>query len=183
MTGDGARLTRAARGEDEALAELAAAWRPESYRAALAVLGDAQAAEDVAQEAMIRLQTSVAGFRGESELGTWLYRVTLNLCYDHFRRVRRRREGGPPPKDVAGAPVDPHDRVDAERARAALHDALQLLTEEQREAVVLRYVSDLSYAEIARTTGVAPGTVASRIFRALRRLGTEMENKHLEILR
>lgn len=165
------------------MAALAGAWRPRARRTAGALLGDPDAAEDVAQEAMIRMQAALPGFREDAELGTWLHRITLNLCYDHLRRVRRRREDGPPAESVRDACPDPHTQVDAERARAALQEALDRLSEEHREALVLRFVSDLSYADIARTTGVPAGTVASRIFRALERLGTELEPKHLEILR
>ena len=183
MSAAGDLVRRAAGGDPDARAVLATRWRPRARRTALAVLGDRDAAEDVAQEAMIRLDAALPGFRGDADLGTWLHRVTLNLCYDHLRRIRRRREEGPPPETAETGSVDPHARVDAERARAALQGALDRLSEDQREALVLRFVSDLSYAEIARTTGVPAGTVASRIFRALTRLGSELEPKHLEILR
>lgn len=183
MTEEDALVGRAVQGEPRAVSELAARWRPRARRTALAVLGDGDAAEDVAQEVMIRLQASLAGFRRESDLGTWLHRITLNLCYDHIRRLRRRKEDGPPPERADEAAPDPHTRVDAERARTALQGALDRLTAEQREVLVLRFVSDLSYADIAQATGVPSGTVASRIFRALQRLGSEVESKHLEILR
>ena len=183
MTAERDLIQRAARGEHDALSELAEVWRPRARRTALALLGDGDAAEDVAQEVMIRLHASLAGFRQESDLGTWLHRITLNVCYDHIRATKRRREDGPPRESSAAPAPDPHERVDAQRARSALQTALDSLTHEQREAIVLRFVSELSYADIARATGVPAGTVASRIFRALKRLGSELESKHLEILR
>lgn len=185
MSGRGDLIERAALGEADAFAELAAEYRPLAQRTALSLLGDRDAAEDVAQEAMIRLQSSLAGFRGEAELGSWLHRITLNLSYDHLRLARRRREEvslreARSAAEPAGE--DPHRRLDTERARLALHDALDRLSEDQREVLVLRFVSDLSYAEIARITGAPEGTIASRIYRALARLGTELEPKHLEIV-
>ena len=81
------------------------------------------------------------------------------------------------------AAVDPHDSLDGERAREALLVAIDRLPEDQREVLALRFLSDLPYAEIARITSTPEGTVASRIFRALKRLGSEIEPKHLEIVR
>ena len=179
-------IGRAVLGEVEALERLASEYRPVARRTALGVLGDPDAAEDVAQEAMIRLQASLPGFRGDADLGTWLHRVALNLSFDHLRRVRR-RAAELPLAAVGQAPAasdrDPHGTLDAERARAALKEAMDRLPEDQREVLVLRFISELSYTEIARITGIPEGTVASRIFRALKRLGSDLEPKHLEIVR
>ena len=183
----GAELVeRAVRGDAEAIERLSASHRPRAYRTALGVLGDPHAAEDVAQEAMVRLQSSLAGFRGDAEVTTWIHRVALNLSLDHIR-TRRRRAVEVPLDHAAAAPdgdvTDPHRAVDTSRARAALRAAIERLPEEQREVLALRYSSGLSYGEIARVTGSAEGTVASRIYRALKRLGSDLEPKHLEILR
>lgn len=135
----------------------------------------------------MRMHASLPGFRGDAELSTWLYRVTLNLCRDHGRRTRRRRDT----VDVADAghalalrvhPA-PERTVDLERAGAAVRAAIDRLPSEQKEAVLLRYMDDLPYDEIARITGAPPGTVASRVFRALERLGREIESRHTEVLR
>lgn len=185
MTPNAGRIERAVRGDADALDELAAEYRPLAFRTAQAVLGNPADADDVAQEAMIRLHASLPGFRGEAELGTWLYRVALNLSYDHLRRRRRARREQPleGASLVSDTPRDPHRRVDAERARAAVTTALGTLPDEQRRPLELRFLSGLSYREIARVLDVPDGTVASRIYRALERLGAELESKHLEILR
>jgi len=179
-------IDRAVHGEPEAIEQLAAEYRPVARRTAMGLLGDAAAADDVAQESMIRLQASLPGFRGDADLGTWLHRVVLNLSYDHLRRVRRRQAEVPitEARETADPMAsDPHREVDSERARAALHAAIDTLPDGLRETLVLRFVSELSYAEIARVTGTPEGTVASRIYRALDRLGSELEPKHLEIMR
>ena len=72
-------IERAVAGDVEAFEHLAEVHRPEALRLALALLGDAEAAEDIAQELLIRLSAALPGFRGDSELKTWVYRVTLNL--------------------------------------------------------------------------------------------------------
>lgn len=179
-------VSRAAEGDTEAFAALVTRFRPEVLRTAQAVLGDPASAEDVAQEAILRLHSALAGFRGDSELGTWLYRITLNLCRDQMRRTRRRatevdaREAG----DAPGLRVESiaDSAVDAERTRMAVREAIARLPSELREVIELRYLEDLPYAEIARRTGTPQGTVASRVFRALERLGRDLEPKHLEIV-
>lgn len=179
-------VARAIRGDSGALETLAIRYHPVARRTAYGLIGDAEAADDVAQQAMVRLHAALPGFRQASSLSTWLHRVTLNLAYDHLRRLRRRRDDVPlsgAPEVAASSVSDPHVEIDAERARKALQVAMERLPEDQREALVLRYMSELSYAEIATITGAPAGTVASRIFRALERLGSELEPKHLEILR
>lgn len=187
MSEERALIARAARGESDAVGALVVAHRPAVVRIARHLLGDAAAAEDVAQDVFVRLQAALPGFRGDAALSTWLYRVTLNLCRDHQRRVKRRREqvdiedvGDTPGMTVA---ADADRNVDAERLRRTVRAAIDRLPEGQREAVLLRYMEELSYTEIARLTGTPQGTVASRVFRALERLGRELEPRHLEIVR
>lgn len=179
-------VRRVVAGDREALDRLADLHRPGALRIARAVLGDSDAAEDVAQEVLVRLATALPGFRGDAELGTWLYRVTLNACRDHLRRGHR-RSGEVSLETAAAEPSlshtpDPADAVTAERLRDALRTALDRLPAEQREAVSLRYLSELSYDEIARITDAPLGTVASRVFRGLKRLGTDLEPRRMELL-
>lgn len=187
MTEERALIARAVEGEPAALDRLASLHRPAVLRTARHILGDPEAAEDVAQEALLRLHASLPGFRGDAELSTWLYRVTLNLCRDQLRRRRHLSLDAPGPeaRSARGARVspDPDRRLDRERARAVVRAALERLPEEQREAVTLRYLHDLPYDEIARATGAPPGTVASRVFRALKRLGEELDPRTLELIR
>ncbi|MCA9736808.1 MAG: RNA polymerase sigma factor [Gemmatimonadetes bacterium] len=180
-------VQRAVEGDTTALATLVAEHRPAVVRVAQQILGDREAAEDVAQDALLRLQVALPGFRGDAELATWLYRVALNLCRDHLRR-RRRREVVPLTHPSAGRALAVEQEggagVDMERARAAVRAAIDRLPAEQAEAVRLRFLAELPYAEIARRTGVPQGTVASRVFRALVRLGEELgPTAHLEVVR
>ncbi len=185
MTDDRALIARAQRGEPEALDALARAHRPDVVRIARHILGDRAAADDVAQDAFVRLQVSLPGFRGDAELSTWLYRVTLNLCRDHLRKCRARRLDDQDPETAAarqGFVERPVESLDAERTRKAVRAAIDRLPDDQKEVVVLRFVSDLSYAEIARITATPQGTISSRLFRALKRLGRDLEPHHLELM-
>jgi RNA polymerase sigma-70 factor (ECF subfamily) len=180
-------IDRAVRGERAAFESLAATQRAAAYRIAMGLLDDADAAEDVAQDLLLRLATALPGFADESELKPWVYRVTVNLCRDRLRQSRR-RAGDVPIESAVGLPSlsseQPAEQaVDLERAGAAVAQALARLPGDQKEVLVLRYVAGLSYAEIARVTGSAQGTVASRVFRALKRLGEDLDPRHLEVLK
>ena len=187
MNDERALIARAAAGERDALHALATAHRPTVLRTASHILGDSEMAEDVTQDVFIRLQSSLPGFRGEAELSTWLYRVTLNLCRDYLKKRRFRTVEVGEARPTEGSPLrvveHPDERVDAERTRTAVRAAIDRLPDDQREAVMLRYISDLSYAEIARITATPLGTVASRVFRALKRLGSDLEARHPEVIR
>lgn len=187
MTEEHALIARAAGGDTDAVGALVVAHRPTVVRIARHLLGDAAAAEDVAQEAFVRLQAALPGFRGDAALSTWLYRVTLNLCRDHLRRGRRRRDDvdldaiGDAPAAAVAAHADRD--IDLQRLRRRVRAAIDQLPDEQREAVLLRYMEELPYHEIARLTDTPQGTVASRVFRALERLGRELGPRQLEVVK
>lgn len=184
MTQERALIVRAVAGEPEAQNQLASIHRPVVLRTARHILGDDALAEDVTQDVFMRLQSALPGFRGESELGTWLYRVTLNRCRDQLRRRRHvalDAAGAAPPRELR-VETDPLHIIDTQRIREAVRSAIDRLPPDQKEAVVLRYLSDLSYAEIARTTSTPQGTVASRVFRALKALGADLEARRLELI-
>lgn len=130
-------------------------------------------AEDATQEAMVAVVRGLARFDGRSSFATWSHRVAVNACMDELRRRRRRAEPEAPEgdrPDLDPGAVDPADAVVATEAITSIQAALDLLPEEFRVAVVLRDVVGMDYAEIAATTGAAPGTVRSRIARGRRRL-------------
>lgn len=187
MSEEHALIARAASGDTDAVGALVVAHRPSVVRIARHMLGDAAAAEDVAQDVFMRLQAALPGFRGDAALSTWLYRVTLNLCRDHLRRGKRRRDDVDLDALVdapAGTVAARADRdIDLQRLRQQVRAAIDRLPEDQREAVLLRYMEELPYREIARLTDTPQGTVASRVFRALERLGHELGPRQLEVVK
>ncbi|BDP40067.1 ECF RNA polymerase sigma factor SigM [Deinococcus aetherius] len=134
---------------------------PRVHRLASGLVGPGTA-DDVVQEVFISVDRNLGGFRAEAQFSTWLHRVTLNACHRLLAaRVHL-------PLDEAPEPPAPHSPVRAgEQAdlRARLARALAQLPPEQREAVSLRELSGLDYAEIAEVTGAEVGTVKSRIHR------------------
>lgn len=173
-------LARFAAGEAVAARALTTRLTPLALRVAQRMLNDAAEAEDVAQEAMLRLWRMAPGWQdGGARVSTWLYRVTVNLCTD---RLRRRRSLD---LEAAGELVD--DRpgaigalIAADRA-AALQGALQRLPERQRQAVVLRHVEGLSNPEISDILGIGVEAVESLTARGKRALAQALAGRREEL--
>jgi RNA polymerase sigma-70 factor, ECF subfamily len=166
---DEALLRRYAEGDPEAARLLLDRMAPRLYRLALRLLNDAAEAEDVVQEAMLRLWRIAPRWQpGAAQPSTWVYRVAMNLATD---RLRRRRGVGldtvAEPADEKPAPFDA--LLEADRARA-LEAALAQLPDRQRQAVVLRHLEGLPNPEIAEMMGVGVEAVESLTARGKRRL-------------
>ena len=137
--------------------------------------GDRALAEDLLADTFERVLTAKRRYdpRKASEK-TWLYTIALNLLRDHARRVaaaERARE-----RVTVGDRADPQDGpLQAVEDRDAVQRALRALSPEEREAIALRYGADLTVPEIARLTGEKLTTVEGRVYRALRKLKTELE--------
>ncbi len=130
----------------------------------------------------MRLLREAHNIRFDSSLTTWLYRVTLNRCYDRLRQESRRPDTVPldlPAAHQLPATMAVDGEVEARERRHALANALEALPVAMREVVVLRYAAGLDYGEIAETLDVPPGSVASRLHRALRQLGQLLEERGL----
>ncbi len=135
-------------------------------RTAYRILGNWADAEDVAQEAFVRLHRHGLGFPNEAALGGWLYRVTVNLCLDHARSSRPWQEASELQSQAASAEA----AVIREQQKRMLAQALCLLPPRERAAVVLREMEGLSTAEVAEILGSSEGTVRSQVSKAVTRL-------------
>ena len=134
------------------------------------VRGDRAAAEDIAQEAFAKAWRSLAGFRGEAELATWLYRVVVNEGLSHLRRQRvsDRLLALFGPERPAGAPrSDPS-------LRARIEEALSALSPHERAVFVLVHLEGFTVDEAAAIRGRAVGTIKSQLHRALTKLRREL---------
>lgn len=164
-------------GDPEAFEEVYARHAEMVFGLALRMSGDREEAADLTQETFLRVHRHLGRFGGRSSLKTWIYRITVNCCRSRLRRRSRRRVESP--LDQVGELTDqrsgPEDRaVEAELGRR-LVAAIGELPLVFREAVVLRDVQGLSYAEIGEILGVRVGTVRSRIARGRERLRGLME--------
>lgn len=148
---------------------------------AASMLRNRSEADDVVEDALLRIHDGGPGFRGERGLRTWVLRITANLCRD---RLRRRKFVAGTVDDLAPAglafdPVEGWDEALDQRVLAdALERALGALPADQREAVVLRHRLGLSHQEMSEALGVPEGTVKSRLARALAALRMALEGTH-----
>ncbi len=177
---DEALLALYGQGDPMAARLLTSRLAPAALRVAYRMLGERAEAEDVAQEAMLRLWKQAADWRGGgAKVSTWLYRVVTNLATD---RLRRRRslplDAVPEPVDVAPGAVG--RMIEADRA-AALDHALMALPERQRQAVVLRHLEGLGNPEIAEIMGVGVEAVESLIARGKRGLTEALAGRRAEL--
>lgn len=179
---DDALLGLFAKGEPAAARILTQRLAPRAHGVALRVLGDRAEAEDVAQEAMMRLWRMAPDWQpGTAQVSTWLYRVVLNLCLDIKRRRKRRLarlDDVPEPADPA--PGMPERLQQAARADA-LQAALMQLPERQRQAVVLRHLEDLSNPQIAEIMEISTEAVESLTARGKRALGRALGGQRKEL--
>jgi RNA polymerase sigma-70 factor (ECF subfamily) len=151
---------------------------PRALGHAARVLGDRAEAEDVAQEAMMRLWRAAGDWRqdGGAEPATWLYRVVANLCTDRLRRRGRTDPLDDPDMAADGAPGVLAQMVHADRM-AALDAALARLPDRQRQAVVLRHDEGLSNPEIAEILEVGVEAVESLTARGKRALAAALAGR------
>ena len=178
---EGAWLVAYANGDPQAAAVLAAALTPRAFAQAMRMLSDRAEAEDVVQEALIRLWRVAPDWRqGEAKVTTWLYRVVANLAVDRLRK--RRREA---PLEAAGEPASeaetPADRLQSEARTRALTDALADLPGRQAEAVALRHLEGLSNPEIAAAMDIGVEAVESLTARGKRALAQALAPRRAEL--
>jgi RNA polymerase sigma-70 factor (ECF subfamily) len=157
-------------GDREAFGRLAERWQPRLLAHAWRLLGDAEAARDVVQDAWLDIVRGLARLDDAAHFSAWAYRIVSRRAADAIRRSQRGRK-----LDAAGAGAEPAAEDDVERIEAAadaqpLARALAGLPPDQRATVALFYLQELSVAEIAAATGVPAGTVKTRLMHARAKL-------------
>jgi RNA polymerase sigma-70 factor (ECF subfamily) len=136
------------------------------------LLGRRDAMDDVLQEVYLKAHRRLTGFRGDSSLSTWLYRITYTTCVDRLRRGQRTR---PAPAEEIERSLPRATAVDdAVALRDELRRALAVLSPESCAAILLVLRDGHSYSEAAEILGVPQGTVASRVAHGRRRLMKEL---------
>lgn len=165
-------MSRARRGELSAFEELVWRYEKRVYMVALRSTGTPEDAADITQEVFLRAWRSIESFRGDSGFSTWLFRITMNLCVDYARHKQAQPQTQPltgeddaerPIRDHAPTPEEHLENSELGRELAA---ALDEVSEEHRQIVLLRDVDGMSYTEIAETLEISEGTVKSRLSRA-----------------
>ena len=167
-------LKRAQAGDNAAIERLIELYQDTIYSMAVSFTKNPHQAEDLAQEAWIKILRGLPKFRHDSKFSTWLYRVTMNTFLNANRAVKREQE-------VVGNLKSSEDGTSDEGSRVEtaldVQEALRTLPAEFRSVVLLRYVADLSYKEVATVLELPLGTVQSRLRRALDKLGVQLEHQ------
>ena len=174
-TTDSALALRAASGDRAAFEALVKAHEKSIYTLAFRMSRNREDAFDLSQEVFLRAYRALSGFKGQSAFSTWLYRLAYNLCLDHVRKMSRRQEVPLSTKTEDGTEksmewpdlrYSPESNWEKQELRAAIADAMERLTPEQRAVLTLREIQSLSYDEIGEVLALPAGTVKSRLARA-----------------
>ena len=181
VVSDAALLVAFANGDPDAARDLTTRLLPRVLAQATRMLGNAGEADDVAQDAMMRLWKIAPDWRqGEAQVSTWLYRVVANLCTD---RLRKRREGVS--LDQVAEPEDATpsvaDQMQTHTRLQALSDALAQMPERQAQAVSLRHLEGLSNPEIAQIMDISVRSVESLTARGKRALADILAGRKAEL--
>jgi RNA polymerase sigma-70 factor (ECF subfamily) len=167
-----ALVERCRRGDLAAFEELYRAHAGKLFSVACRLLGNATDAEDLLQEIFLSAHRKLEGFRGESALGTWLYRLATNHCLDHLRSRAARMNQVTDALDDEPSQANSASRGLAEQTvtKMDLERALARLPEGCRAAFVLHDVEGLEHREVAEALGIAEGTSKSQVHKARQRL-------------
>lgn len=149
------------------------------YNTALNILRNEQDAEEITQDVFVEAYNKAHTFKGESQVSTWLYRITTNKCIDHLRSKKRKKrfafltglfhESGEPVSDASDF-VHPGIVAENKEKAAILYKAVEQLPETQKVAFLLSETNGLSYGEISEILGVSVSSIESLLFRARKNL-------------
>src|SRR5213593_2346267 len=185
-SGEAALIARCVHGDEAACADLVAAHQRTVFNLAFHLLGDRDEALDLSQEVFLRVFRTLHGFRGQSALRTWIYRIVVNQARNRQRWWRRRHRAQQVSLDQHildhGELPETHDRgpdrlVGQKQLAERIRTALDRLPFDQKTAIVLREIDGLSYDEIGFSLGIAVGTVKSRLARAREGLRAQLRDE------
>ena len=173
------------RGDKEAFRKLYEEYHQKVYSTAITMLGNAEDAEDAVQEIFMKIYHKVSYFNGKSKIGTWLYRIAVNVCIDHVRRSKVRR---PNSLTVEENSIINHRDNGIEAEKSVILGELNRLTKKAitqlspklRTVVVLRDLQGMAHSEIADVLGCAKGTVSSRLNRGRLKLRALLKSQGLD---
>ena len=173
-TADLELAARCRAGDADAFEELYRQHARRLFSLVVRVVGSAEDAEDLVQEVFLQAHRKLAGFRGESTLGTWLYRLTMNHCLDHLRgrQAKMSRATESLDDEDAAEPMAPAPAVPPAISRMDLEKAIAALPPGSRAAFLLHDVEGFEHREIAAILGVSEGTSKSQVHKARLKLRT-----------
>jgi RNA polymerase sigma factor (sigma-70 family) len=189
-------IRRCVAGEAAAWEEIVQQYHRRIYNVCYRFAGSPDAAQDLTQEVFIKMYRTLSSYDvSRGAFLTWATTITRNLLVDHFRKTRQDRvttslDSAPSEHEDAQAPgeqiqdksLPPDARVQSREVQEAVHAALQKLSPELREAVILRDLQDMDYREIAGLLKVPEGTVKSRINRGRAELARLLQRTYRQVV-
>ena len=167
-------IKKTAKGDRDAFAELVELYKDKVYQVSYRMLGNAQEAEDVAQETFLRVYANIGNYDPSYKFSTWIYRIATNLCIDH---LRKRKQVYSLDRELEGTDgLDWHDRLADQgpnpeeslltgELQGQVQEAIESLTPKYRSIITLRYIEDLSLNEISEVLKLPVSTIKTRIHR------------------
>jgi len=175
-------VARSIDGDVESFNQLVLRWERPIYALAYRVIGREEEARDVVQETFLRAFRGIKNFRGQAKFSSWVYRIALNLCRDWIRRERRAPiQATPEGVDLVelAAEQGPVESIETLVARHDLskivEQAMALLPDEQRTAIILKEYHGMTFQEIADMQGCPLSTVKTRLYQGLTVLRRHLE--------
>lgn len=166
----------ASRGDTASFEQLVLLYQDKVYSLSLRLTGQAQDAEDLAQEVFVRAYRYMNSFRGDSDFGTWLHRIAVNTWLNQKRKVQPSSaysldepvysDDGEVKREIADMSEEPESVLLSSQMSEKLHRAVECLPKDQKAVLLLREVEDYTYEEIAGMLSCSVGTVKSRLSRA-----------------
>ena len=172
-------------GDENAFKFLVENYKGFVFNTTLPIIQSSEEADDISQEVFIQIYKSINGFKGNSSLLTWIYRITVSKCFEHLRFKKRKkrfsqiinlfREDG----TVIDIPQFEHPGVQLEKKEDAklLFEAIESLNDEQKTAYTLKNIQGLSYNKISKVMDKSTSSIESLIFRAKNNLKKYLEKK------
>ena len=189
-TEDAELVKLAQAGDQEAFRKLVLLYERRALNLAYSLVGNISDAEDIVQDAFMKAYRSIGSFRGQSSFYTWLYRIISNLNIDYARKRIRKKENNIGEASIIDASiasnelahkapmgriVGPDKSLENLELGEQIQAAINSLSVEHKEVILLREIEGLSYAEISQSTGCSKGTVMSRLHHARKKLQKFLE--------
>ncbi len=168
------------RGEENAFNEIVLRYQEKIYWTVRRFVNDHDEADDVVQEVFVKAYGALKGFRAESGLHTWLYRIAVNRCLNYLRRLKVReflRIERFEEEEDSGTDR-PDEAVEKEEQRALIEAAVKRLPEKQKAVFVMRYYEEMPYEEIAKVLKTSVGGLKANFFHAVRKIEEYVKRAH-----
>jgi RNA polymerase sigma-70 factor (ECF subfamily) len=184
-------LKKARNGDIEAFELLIEDYQKKAFNVAYRMMGNSEDANDLVQEALIRIFKSIKNFKEQSSFSTWVYRIVTNVCLDELRRRKNKftisidediqLEDGNVKRQIESEGPTPEESLESKEIQDIVTKAIEELSNEHKTVIVLRDIQGFSYDEISDIMKCPEGTVKSRINRARKAL-REILKKQKELL-